>query len=56
MFGERQELNVKTTDMTKVYVEQLKILMSNQEQRVRTIEVKSEVKLVTEEKGDTEGE
>jgi|TARA_R110000823_G_scaffold43402_1_gene112896 hypothetical protein len=56
MFGERQEVNLKTTDMTKVYVEQLKILMSNQEQRVRTIEVKSEVKLVTEEKDDTEGE
>ena len=48
MFGERQELNVKTTDMTKVYVEQLKMLMSNQDQRMKTIEVKSEVKMVTE--------
>ena len=46
MFGERQEVNLKTTDMTKVYIEQLKLLMSNQEQSVRTIEVKSEVKLI----------
>lgn len=26
MFGDRQEVNVKTTDMTKVYIEQLKSL------------------------------
>lgn len=51
MFGERQEVNLKTTDMTKVYVEQLKLLMSNQEQRVRTIEVKSEIKMI----GDDDG-
>ena len=44
MFGERQEVSVKTTDMTKVYIEQLKILMSNQDDRIKTIEVKSEKK------------
>ena len=49
MFGERQEVNLKTTDMTKVYIEQLKVLMSNQDQRVKTIELKSEVKLIAEE-------
>jgi len=49
MFGERQEVNLKTTDMTKVYVEQLKILMSNQDQRMKTIEVKSEVKMIAKE-------
>lgn len=49
MFGERQEVNLKTTDMTKVYVEQLKMLMSNQDQRMKTIEVKSEVKMIAEE-------
>ena len=37
MFGERQELNVKTTDMTKVYIEQLKQVMSRQESRLRDI-------------------
>ena len=56
MFGERQELNVKTTDMTKVYVEQLKMLMSNQDQRMKTIEVKSEVKMVTEGEDDREAD
>jgi hypothetical protein len=49
MFGERQEVNLKTTDMTKVYIEQLKVIMSNQDQRVKTIELKSEVKLIAEE-------
>jgi hypothetical protein len=29
----------------------LKVLMSNQDQRVKTIELKSEVKLITEEEG-----
>ena len=56
MFGERQELNVKTTDMTKVYVEQLKMLMENQDQRMKTIEVKSEVKMVTEGEDDREAD
>ena len=54
--GERQELNVKTTDMTKVYVEQLKMLMENQDQRMKTIEVKSEVKMVTEGEDDREAD
>ena len=49
MFGERQEVNLKTTDMTKVYVEQLKILMSGHDQRMKTIELKSEVKMIAEE-------
>ena len=44
MFGERQEVSVKTTDMTKVYIEQLKILMANQDNRIKTIEVESEKK------------
>ena len=44
MFGERQEGSVKTTDMTKVYIEQLKILMANQDNRIKTIEVESEKK------------
>ena len=44
MFGERQEVNLKTTDMTKVYIEQLKMLMSNQDKRMKTIEVKDEKK------------
>jgi hypothetical protein len=49
MFGERQEVNLKTTDMTKVYVEQLKMLMSSHDQRMKTIEVKSEVKMIAKE-------
>ena len=49
-------MNVKTTDMTKVYVEQLKVLMSNQDQRVKTIELKSEVKMITEEGDDREAD
>jgi len=52
MFGERQEVNLKTTDMTKVYVEQLKMLMSNQDQRMKTIEVKSEVKMIAKEEDE----
>ncbi len=52
MFGERQEVNLKTTDMTKVYIEQLKMIMSNQDQRMKTIEVKSEVKMVAEEEDE----
>ena len=52
MFGERQEVNLKTTDMTKVYVEQLKMLMSSHDQRMKTIEVKSEVKMVTKEEDE----
>ena len=52
MFGERQEVNLKTTDMTKVYVEQLKMLMSNQDQRMKTIEVKSEVKMIVKEEDE----
>ena len=35
--------------MTKVYVEQLKILMSGHDQRMKTIELKSEVKMIAEE-------
>jgi len=42
MFGERHELNVKTTDMTKVYIEQLKMIMSRQETRLRDITPKVE--------------
>ena len=42
--------------MTKVYVEQLKMLMSNQDQRMKTIEVKSEVKMVTEGEDDREAD
>jgi hypothetical protein len=38
MFGERQQIDVKTTDMTKVYVEQLKLVMKSQEERMRVIE------------------
>jgi hypothetical protein len=38
MFGERQQIDVKTTDMTKVYVEQLKLVMKSQEARMRVIE------------------
>ena len=52
MFGERQEVNLKTTDMTKVYVEQLKMLMSNQDQSMKTIEVKSEVKMIAKEEDE----
>ena len=48
MFGERQEVNVKTTDMTKVYIEQLKMIMSNQDRRMKTIGAKSERKMVTQ--------
>jgi hypothetical protein len=47
MFGERQEVNVKTTDMTKVYIEQLKMLMTDQGKRMRTIEAKSDEKLIS---------
>ncbi len=42
MFGERQQIDVKTTDMTKVYVEQLKLVMKSQEERLRVIEGVSE--------------
>jgi len=56
MFGERQEVNVKTTDMTKVYVEQLKMLMQSQDQRMKTIEVKSEVKMIAEDGDDREAD
>ena len=42
MFGERQQIDVKTTDMTKVYVEQLKLVMKSQEERMRVIEGVSE--------------
>ena len=42
MFGERQQIDVKTTDMTKVYVEQLKLVMKSQEERLRVIEGGSE--------------
>ena len=52
MFGERQEVNLKTTDMTKVYVEQLKMLMSSHDQRMKTIEVKSEVKMIAKEEDE----
>ena len=52
MFGERQEVNLKTTDMTKVYIEQLKMIMSNQDRRMKTIEVKSEVKMIAEEEDE----
>tara|TARA_R100001244_G_scaffold119829_1_gene89393 strand:- start:1004 stop:1504 length:501 start_codon:yes stop_codon:yes gene_type:complete len=37
MFGERQQLEVKTLDVTKVYVEQLKLLMSNPNKRIKSI-------------------
>ena len=50
MFGERQEVNLKTTDMTKVYIEQLKMIMSNQDRRMKTISIKSERKILTQEK------
>jgi len=52
MFGERQEVNLKTTDMTKVYVEQLKMIMSSHDQRMKTIEVKSEVKMIAKEEDE----
>ena len=52
MFGERQEVKLKTTAMTKDYVEQLKMLMSNQDQRMKTIEVKSEVKMIAKEEDE----
>ena len=52
MFGERQEVNLKTTDMTKVYVEQLKMIMSSHDQRMKTIEVKSEVKMIAKEENE----
>ena len=37
MFGERQQLEVKTLDVTKVYVEQLKLLMSNPNKRIKSV-------------------
>lgn len=37
MFGERQQIDVSTVDMTKVYVEQLKLVMSNQRARMEGI-------------------
>ena len=42
IFGESQQIDVKTTDMTKVYVEQLKLVMKSQEERMRVIEGVSE--------------
>jgi len=38
MFGDRQEVNVKTTDMTKVYIEQLRMLMTKQDTRMKVVE------------------
>ena len=35
--GERQQLEVKTLDVTKAYVEQLKLLMSNPNKRIRKV-------------------
>jgi len=40
--------------MTKVYVEQLKMLMQSQDQRMKTIEVKSEVKMIAEDGDEKE--
>ena len=37
MFGERQQLEVKTLDVTRVYVEQLKLLMSNPNKRIKSV-------------------
>ena len=37
MFGERQQLEVKTLDVTKAYVEQLKILMKNPSKRIKKV-------------------
>ena len=37
MFGERQQLEVKTLDVTKAYVEQLKLLMSNPNKRIKSV-------------------
>ena len=37
MFGERQQLEVKTLDVTKAYVEQLKLLMSNPNKRIKKV-------------------
>jgi len=37
MFGERQQLEVETLDVTKVYVEQLKLLMSNPNKRIKSV-------------------
>lgn len=37
MFGERHQLEVKTLDITKVYVEQLKLLMSNSNKRIKRV-------------------
>ena len=38
MFGDRQEVNVKTADMTKVYIEQLRMLMTKQDTRMKVVE------------------
>ena len=37
MFGERQQLEVKTLDVTKAYVERLKILMKNPSKRIKKV-------------------
>ena len=50
MFGERQQLEVKTLDVTKAYVEQLKMLMQNPSKRIKKVSA-----IEIEDKGEENG-
>ena len=52
MFGERQQIDVKTVDMTKVYVEQLKEVMRRQDLRMKEVVSERVVELPSSSEGD----